>query len=207
MQSIIIADAHNLCCEALCNYIRHADSRYQIGSVDDYAGLMISLEAGAPDLVLIDTDLPGWLQAGIPEVFSKSGDGIRLGLIVPFLQTETTWDPKVSGVFPKSLSCKAFLAGIGEILEGKTFFPPLKDNIYAMEPYGGFKRTPQDFSLTTREKEVLSHLVKGASNKDIARALDLQVVTVKLHVRGICRKMKAGNRTQAALIAKENGWG
>ncbi len=41
----------------------------------------------------------------------------------------------------------------------------------------------------------------------IARALDLQVVTIKLHVREICRKMRVTNRTQAALTAKENGWG
>ena len=48
-------------------------------------------------------------------------------------------------------------------------------------------------------------LVEGASNKEIARELDLQVVTVKLHVRGICRKLNAKNRTQAALRAQELG--
>ncbi|MDH5723810.1 MAG: LuxR C-terminal-related transcriptional regulator, partial [Alphaproteobacteria bacterium] len=62
-----------------------------------------------------------------------------------------------------------------------------------------------DFSLTPRETDVLHYLVDGASNKDIARALDLQVVTVKLHVRGICRKLDAKNRTQAALKAQELG--
>jgi len=57
--------------------------------------------------------------------------------------------------------------------------------------------------LTLREKEVLACLMKGASNKEIARELGVQVVTVKLHVRGICRKLGAKNRTQAALIARE----
>lgn len=58
-------------------------------------------------------------------------------------------------------------------------------------------------SLTRREIEVLHYLAQGLTNKEIARALDLQVVTVKLHVRGICRKLGAANRTQAALIAHE----
>lgn len=49
-------------------------------------------------------------------------------------------------------------------------------------------------------------MVTGASNKEIANELGLQVVTVKLHVRGICRKLDAKNRTQAALIARENGF-
>ena len=59
--------------------------------------------------------------------------------------------------------------------------------------------------LTPRESEVLEFLLRGASNKEIARSLDLQVVTVKLHVRGICRKLGAKNRTQAALKAQQMG--
>lgn len=57
-------------------------------------------------------------------------------------------------------------------------------------------------SLTAREREVLLHLGEGASNKDIARALHLQVATVKLHVRGICRKLGVSNRIRAALMAQ-----
>lgn len=60
-------------------------------------------------------------------------------------------------------------------------------------------------NLTRREREVLGFLTRGASNKDIARALDLQIVTIKLHVRGICKKLNAKNRTQAALIAQKEG--
>jgi DNA-binding NarL/FixJ family response regulator len=52
---------------------------------------------------------------------------------------------------------------------------------------------------------VLAGLCKGHSNKEIARELDLQEVTIKLHVRTLCRKLEAKNRTQAALIAKEAG--
>jgi len=57
--------------------------------------------------------------------------------------------------------------------------------------------------LTQREKQVLSFLSRGVSNKEIAQALDLQVVTIKLHVRGICRKLGVKNRTQAALKAQQ----
>lgn len=53
--------------------------------------------------------------------------------------------------------------------------------------------------LTPREKEVLGHLMLGRTNKDIAHALDIQVATVKLHVRGVCRKLGARNRTQAVI--------
>lgn len=59
--------------------------------------------------------------------------------------------------------------------------------------------------LTPREREVLVRLAKGEANKEIANYFGLQVVTIKLHVRGICQKLKVKNRTQAALRAKELG--
>ena len=45
----------------------------------------------------------------------------------------------------------------------------------------------------------------GLSNKELARELDLQEVTIKLHVKTPCRKLDAKNRTHAAMIGKEAG--
>ena len=53
--------------------------------------------------------------------------------------------------------------------------------------------------LSEREKDVAVLLAEGASNKEIARALGIEVVTVKKHVGTICRKLGARNRTQAAM--------
>ena len=60
--------------------------------------------------------------------------------------------------------------------------------------------------LTDREQQVLIGLTKGQANKEIARDLDLQEVTVKLHVKTLSRKLNAKNRTHAAMIAKEAGF-
>ncbi len=61
-------------------------------------------------------------------------------------------------------------------------------------------------TLSPREREVLIGLTQGLSNKEIARNLDLQEVTVKLHVKTLSRKLSARNRTHAAMIAKESGF-
>jgi DNA-binding NarL/FixJ family response regulator len=55
--------------------------------------------------------------------------------------------------------------------------------------------------LTRRQHEVLDRLRLGKSNKLIARDLDMQESTVKVHVRQIMRKLGASNRTQAALLS------
>ena len=60
-------------------------------------------------------------------------------------------------------------------------------------------------TLTRRETDVLRGICEGKSNKEIARDLDLQEVTVKLHVKTLSRKLGAKNRTHAAMIARDAG--
>lgn len=197
MRSIIIADSHTLCREALCVYIRHADPEFRVQETGNLQGLQ-DLMKNAADIVLVEKSLI--------ENEEMNFVAAKIGLIVSDISEAEGINPQIMGISPKSLSCKEFMQGIEEVLAERKFFPRtgramLFDNSVPL------KRTKTDFNLTQREKEVLSHLVKGESNKEIGRALDLQVVTIKLHVRGICRKMKAQNRTPAALIAIENGWG
>jgi len=59
-------------------------------------------------------------------------------------------------------------------------------------------------SLTVREKLILSHLMKGASNKSIARDVGIAESTVKIHVRNLMLKIAAKNRTQAAMWGYKN---
>lgn len=54
--------------------------------------------------------------------------------------------------------------------------------------------------LSAREKDVARFLAHGASNKEIARALGVEVVTVKKHIGNIFHKLGARNRTQAAVL-------
>lgn len=59
-------------------------------------------------------------------------------------------------------------------------------------------------SLTQREREILTHLAQGESNKVIARALDISHDTVKLHVRHILAKLNLTSRVEAAVFAVEH---
>lgn len=53
--------------------------------------------------------------------------------------------------------------------------------------------------LTHRQQQVADYLIKGHTNKQIAESLELEVVTIKLHVRNILKLLNVENRTQAAL--------
>jgi two-component system nitrate/nitrite response regulator NarL len=64
---------------------------------------------------------------------------------------------------------------------------------------------PDANRLTPREREIIVMLARGASNKEIARTLDLAESTVKIHVQGILRKLNLASRVQAAVYAVEHG--
>ncbi len=61
-----------------------------------------------------------------------------------------------------------------------------------------------DMSLSDRERQILKCLIRGHSNKVIARELNIAEATVKVHVKGLLRKLRATNRTQAAIWALNN---
>lgn len=53
--------------------------------------------------------------------------------------------------------------------------------------------------FTPRQKEVALYIMIGSSNKDIAKSIGVKVVTVKLHMKDIMKKLCVDNRTQAAI--------
>jgi two-component system nitrate/nitrite response regulator NarL len=59
--------------------------------------------------------------------------------------------------------------------------------------------------LSPREREILGFLARGASNKEIARSLELAESTVKIHVQNILKKLNLLSRVQAAVYAVEHG--
>ena len=71
----------------------------------------------------------------------------------------------------------------------------------ALEPSVFDRTADQQVSLSPRERQILQCLVAGHPNKVIARELDIAEATVKVHVKGLLRKVKASNRTQAAIWA------
>jgi DNA-binding NarL/FixJ family response regulator len=93
------------------------------------------------------------------------------------------------------------LAAITAVAAGEA---PLKAELRRLAS-GKATDPDSDTSLTPREGQVLRHMALGLSNKEIGRALDIGVDTVKEHVQNILRKIKVGDRTEAAVWAVKRG--
>jgi DNA-binding NarL/FixJ family response regulator len=111
----------------------------------------------------------------------------------------------VRGYIPTSVECEVAVAALRLIGVGGTFVPAVAlcsttakpDD----QPEGGRQRRSDGLDLTPRELSVIDLLREGKPNKLIARQLDMQENTVKVHVRNILKKLNAANRTHAAFVA------
>jgi DNA-binding NarL/FixJ family response regulator len=216
---IILADDHALFRDALTHYIERSHPEARMILTRDFHGVMEAMALdSAVDLVMLDLRMPGMNGLQGLEKLKSTYPDVPVVLLSGVAERSDVQDAMAlgaSGYFPKTLSGKNMMQAIQKVLQGEKFLP-MDYNTNAVMPShfadarqgagvvtNGATRT--DINLTPREKEVLGYLLRGVSNKEIATALDLQVVTVKLHVRGVCRKLGAKNRTQAALLAQQYG--
>jgi DNA-binding NarL/FixJ family response regulator len=102
------------------------------------------------------------------------------------------------GFLPTSLDPSAALQALSFIQSGGSYFPPsMLAQVCSMEALYVPKVDP--VPLSGKQQEVFEILRHGASNKEIARKLGMAESTVKVHLRGIMRKLGATNRTQVAI--------
>ncbi len=222
---LLLADDHTLFRDALVQYIHRAQPDADITLAKDFHEALSCMKRNPDqDLVLLDLRMPGMNGMDGFKTMKASYPETRLALMSGVAESEdveAAFELGAMGYFPKTLSGRALLQAIQKVIGGEKF-KPLNNAANALMPsyhsdekpkLSVFDVTIKDpaiaesiAALTPREKEVLTYLVKGASNKEIANDLGLQVVTVKLHVRGLCRKLDAKNRTQAALIGKDYGF-
>jgi two-component system nitrate/nitrite response regulator NarL len=200
---ILLADDHNMVRDALKSYIERLEPEAQIISADSFDTALEAVDRGGEfALIILDLRMPGMdgldglrrMRQRLPDVpiVIMSGGATHEDV-------RNAIDLGAQGFLPKTLTGPALVSAIRLIMAGEKFVPFGAIDAPAGDPGDSESHAP----LTQREREVLQYLEKGWSNKEIARALELQEVTIKLYIRGICRKLGAKNRTQAALRAQE----
>jgi two-component system nitrate/nitrite response regulator NarP len=150
--------------------------------------------------VLLDIAMPGMAsKTSVEEVIAANAPGavvVFSGLVDATFVRQAILNG-ARGYIPKTLPLKSLSSTLKLIASGQIFVP-----FSVQEPESIDIQTPR---LSPKELAVLRLLVKGQTNKEIARALDSTEVRVKMHLRSICSRLNAKNRTQAALIAEQSG--
>jgi len=116
-------------------------------------------------------------------------------------------DSGIDACLAHTISADALLTYLDLVVAGERVMPvDLVRLLLAGNPDGGPPRGPlSPAGLSPREIEILGGLINGEPNKIIALRLGIAESTVKVHLKGLLRKIKVVNRTQAAIWAINNG--
>ena len=202
---LMIADDHDLVRETLAMLLsRELDATCD--QADTLPSALSRIAKGVRyDLVLLDYVMPGMNGLeGLRRAVKASGDSAvaLISGLAPDQIARDALNAGARGFITKTMPAKSVVSAVRFMLAGETFAPATLLVEQGREPTPAH---PMLGNLTARERQALDALCRGQANKEIARDLGLSEVTVKLHVRTLCRKLGARNRTHAAMLARDLG--
>ncbi len=206
MIRVLLADDHGVIRDGLGRLISALEDVELVGVAADGAEAVDACARLAPDVVLMDLDMP--VLDGIEATRRIAAEHPRTAVVV---LTSFSDRPRIMGALEagacgyllKDVDADEVADGIRAAARGESPLDPraartMLDARTAPDPLAG---------LSEREREVLQLLVEGLPNKLIARRLQISEKTVKSHLTRVFRELRVSDRTQAALWAERHGIG
>lgn len=150
------------------------------------------------DVALLDIEMPG--MNGIDAAKELAGNRCRCLIVTTFGKAgyvKRAMEVGVDGFIVKDTPPEELADAIRRVHAGLRVIDPTLAQESLLTP---------DNPLSERETEVCQQLFEGKSSPSIAKALHLAPGTVRNHISSIMTKTGAGNRYEAAHLAKTNGW-
>ncbi|HEX3606746.1 MAG TPA: response regulator transcription factor [Candidatus Dormibacteraeota bacterium] len=178
------------------------------GDAADADGAVEGILASRPDVVLLDVHLPGGGGRAVLEAVLAVMPEVRFLAISVSDAAEDVISvirAGAGGYVTKSISPGDLVAAIRTVREGDAVFSPRLAG-FVLDAFRGRLGAgfdPELDQLTAREREVLRHIARGYSYKEVAGSLHLSARTVETHVSSVLRKLQLSNRHELARWASD----
>lgn len=211
--SVFLIDDHTLLRRGLVALLAQQPDLKVVGEAADASQALRQVPELKPDVILLDNHLPGVTGidaiAGLREaspasrilMLTVSEDGEDLaaalrkgaqGYLLKTIEGHMLADAIHRAMRGESVVSPEMMGKLVAALRSQDGSPP--------EPEVELPQAEAASPLSPREQEVLGEIARGASNKEIARTLDIAETTVKIHVQHILRKLNLSSRVQAAVL-------
>jgi DNA-binding NarL/FixJ family response regulator len=218
LMKVLLVDDHPLILAALQTMIQELDPDVQVTAVGSAAAARSALATDVEfDLVLLDLQLGD--VSGFDVLVEMRRDHPALPVVVVSASDRASdviqaIDLGAMGFVPKRASNDTLIEALRLVMAGGIYVPPMHLGNQARTPApaaipsaesSAYQVTPsfEELGLTPRQADVLTQLLQGKPNKEIARRLGLSVETVKDHVQAVLRALGVSSRTQAVLAVSQ----
>ncbi len=217
---VLIVDDHPVFRQGLRDVLETDINLNVVGEAADGEVALELVHEINPDVILMDINLPTINGLQVTRKIKGQLPGMKIIMITGYDDAEQVFHAFRAGASaycPKDITPEALIGIIRTVREGNYVVGEKimnHDEVvdWIEEKIGRFagpliSDTEDVFvPLSPREMEILEHVTRGMSNKEIAYKLGISHQTVKNHMTAILRKLRVDDRTQAAVYALRHGW-
>ncbi|MFP4321192.1 MAG: response regulator [Anaerolineales bacterium] len=218
--TVLLVDDHPVWREGLRQIISLQDNIDVVGEVPDGDQALKSVIELAPQVVLLDVNLPKINGLQVATKLKSHRDAPAVVMLTAYDDREQAMHAIRAGAAAycsKDIEPAKLIDIIEQVAQGKYV---VQGDVYDVEGIQEWIRTGRDamlnahldedsdhlVPLSPREMEILRYVTLGNSNQEIAFLLGISHQTVKNHMTSILRKLDVQDRTQAAVYAIAHGW-
>ena len=213
--TLLVVDDHKLFRRGLVALLGQNPDLQVVGEAGDAVEALRLAPVLKPNVILLDNHLPG--VTGV-EAVKGLREAAPMARVLMLTVSEDAQDLATAlrhgaqGYLLKTIDGDLLVESIRRAARGEPVVSPELMNklVAAFQAQGApaapaFPPEADDavVPLSPREEDVLREITRGASNKEIARTLDIAETTVKIHVQHILRKLGLSSRVQAAVYASD----
>jgi len=209
---VLLVDDHTLFRSGIKALLQRQKDFEVVGEAGDGHEGVKRAKALKPDVVLLDLHMPGISGREALQLMIEGENSPQVVMLTVSEDAEDLMEALQTGAqgyLLKNINTDYLIDAIRRAAAGEAVMSPqMTSKLMASvrsAPRAAIAAPADHEKLTQRERETLAFLAKGASNKEIARELDLAESTVKIYIQGILKKLGLASRVQAAVYAVENG--
>jgi DNA-binding NarL/FixJ family response regulator len=203
----VLVDDHTILREGLRSLLELQPDLQVVGEASAFEEALELVRGLQPDVVLTDIGLPGRSGLLLVRELRQVAPATRVILLTAHASEEyirAGLDAQADGYVLKDSGHTELFSAIRAVANGQHFLcKAVASQVLASYARAGTGAAPRDplQTVTSRERQVLTRIASGQSNKEVARALDLSVKTIEKHRANLMRKLSLHNAADITRFA------
>lgn len=206
--SVVIADSHPVVVRGLASVLRERRGFKVVACCNNGANCIEAIRSLEPDIAILDFSMPGLTGLEILAIANSESLSTKLVFFTASVEYREMAMSAAAGAYGfiiKNTPLEILVKSLRQVADGQRLLPqPCSEKAVPLE-----RETIAENELTVltdRERQIISLVSEGLSNKEIGRRLNIADGTIKVHLHHIFRKLEISNRTLlAALVISNSG--